>query len=252
LALKRPAEALRVADQGLVSLPKSARLQIARGHALTDTHRPDEAIAAFRAAMTYAPGSAEPVTDLALMLLHSERRDEAVVLLKRALEIQPQYADAASALSELELDAGHPEEAAKYIIPFFEQFSGLESARTLMSKLYLARALNAKEQGDFAEVERICREGLASVPNSAELHLLLGIRFARDNRLDDALQEFESSYKLQPDDPLVVLSLGKLYHQLGRDADARRLLTEGTAAAKRSGDQESVERFQQLLEKLSL
>ena len=252
MALKRPAEALRVADQGLVSLPESARLHIARGHALTATNRPDEAIAAFRAAMTYAPGTPEPVTNLALLLLHSERRDEAVGLLKRALEIQPQYADAASALSELELEAGHPEEAARYIIPFFQQYSGLQSARTLMSKLYLSRALNAKEQGDFAEVERICREGLASVPESAELHLLLGIRFARENRLDDALKEFESSYKFQPDDPLVVLSLGKLYHQLGRDADARRLLTEGAAAARRSGDKEAVERFQQALEKLSL
>jgi tetratricopeptide (TPR) repeat protein len=186
------------------------------------------------------------------MLLRAERRDEAVMLLKRALEIQPLYADAASALSELELAAGHPDEAAKYIVPFFQQFSGLEAARTLMSKLYLSRALNAQKQGDFAEVERVCREGLASVPESAELHLFLGIRFARENRLDDALKEFESSYKFQPDDPLVVLSLGQLYHRLGRDADARRLLTQGAAAAKLSGDREAMEHFQQALEKLSL
>jgi len=251
LMLKRPAEALRVADQGLVSLPKSAKLLIARGHALTDSNRSDEAIAAFREAMTCAPGTPEPVTDLALTLLHSDRRDEAVTLLKRALEIQPQYAAAASALSELELDARRPDEAAKYIVPFFQQFSGLASARTLMSRLYLARALNAKDQGDYAEVERFCREGLASVPESAELHLLLGIRFAREKRLDDALSEFEFAYKFQPDDPMVVLSLGQVYHQLGRDADARRVLTGGAAAAKLSGDTESLAHFQQALQKLS-
>lgn len=251
LSLKRPAEALRLAEQGVASLPHSARLHNARGQALEAGNQLDEAEAAFRAAITFGPGAPEPVTGLGLLLLRKGRRDEGVAQLKRALEIQPQYAKAIVALAQVELEAGHRDEAAEYIAPFFNQFPGSRIARELMSRLYLSRALEAARQSDFAAVERICRDGLASVPDSAELHGFLGSYYARENRWDEALKEFESSRQIRPNDPRVLMSLGALYHQLGRDSDARRLLTEGVELAKRSGNREVMDRFQQALQQLS-
>lgn len=251
LALKRPTEALRVADRGLTELPQSARLHSGRGQVLAGMGRLEEAEAAFHAAMSCAPGSPEPVTSLGLALLHASRREEGIAQLKRALEIQPQYSKAIVALSQVEMEAGHRDEAAQYIVPFFNQFPGSRLARELMSRLYLSEALDATRRGDFGAVEKICRDGLSHVSESAELHGFLGSYYARENRLDEALQEFEASRQLRPDDPRVLLSLGVLYHQLARDADARRLFTQGAELARRSGNGEALERFQQALQQLS-
>lgn len=249
--MKRPADALQVAERGLVSFPESARLHNARGQVLVEMNRLGEAVTAFRTAITYAPGAPEPVTSLGLALLRAGQRDEGMAQLRRALEIQPQYTKAVVALSELELEAGNRDEAARYLTPFFNQFPGSRVARELMSRLYLSRALDSARQGDFGSVERICREGLSNVPDSAELHGFLGTYYMRENRRDEALQEFEACRQIRPDDLRVLMSLGVLYHQLGRDADARRMLAEGAEAAKRSGNADAQQRFEHSLQQLS-
>ncbi len=243
-------EALRTAEQGLLLMPDSANLYTARGIALAAAGQLEKAADAYRAAMARASGAPEPVANLGLVLLQLGRQDEARACFKQALEIQPRFPDALVALGQLELDAAHPQSAAQYIVPYFQQFPGLHTARQLMANLHVALALEAARSGNAEATERFCREGLASVPDSAELYGFLGTFLAHERRYPEALEAFENLRRLQPHDPRMVMSLAHLYLELGRPADARLLLTEAVQDARQRRDATAAARFDEVLARI--
>ncbi len=251
MALDQTARALQTADRGLVALPDSANLYNARGLALASAGRFDEAIASYRAAIERAPGTSTAAANLGLVFLLLGRPEDARTQLQQALRLQPGYSKAVIALASLELNTGHLESAAQYIVPFFQQSPGSPTAKDLVTRYYIALALAAARRGDPTTVERTYREGLALVPDSAELHGVLGIHYFRAHKLPEALETLEAAHRLQPTDPRVVFLLGQVYAQLGRAADARAILRDGIDQARQRGDNTTVARFQALLGKLS-
>ncbi len=119
-----------------------------------------------------------------------------------------------------------------------------------MTKLHIGFARDAVRAGNTVGAEQACREGLALLADSAELHGFLGTFYARQNRLPEAISSLEASHRLQPNDVRTMLPLAQLYAASGRSKDAHVMLTRGEEEARRSGQLEAAAQFTELLRQL--
>ncbi len=250
MALDQTDRALQTADRGLRLMPDSANLYNARGLALASARRFEDAIAAYRAAIDLAPGSPTATANFGLLFLLLGQKDAARTQLQQALRLQPGFGKAVIALASIEMEAGNFAAAAQYVIPYFQQYPGSRTAMELATRYFVARALAASRQGDPSLVERTYREGLALMPESAELHGVLGVHYIHVGKLPEALETLETAYRIQPRDPRILSVLGQLYIQIGRSGDARKVLREGAEQARQRGDDATAARFDALLAKV--
>ncbi len=248
--LRQPGEAVRVARQGLALTPDDAGLLNSLGVALDLLGRYDEAITAFRSAATDGSRAAEANLNLAISLVHAGRKEAAYEYLNRALLLQPKFPKALAELGYLELDAWRLESAGKYIREFYNTYPGSDWARGLMTQLSVRTALAASREGAFEAAERACRDGLKVNPDSADLHAILGRLCAHQKRFPEAVTALETSRRLSPGDPRVLVALADVYTQLGRFAEARQVLVEGEQRAQRAGDAAASGRYRELLDRL--
>ena len=94
-------QALSVVDAHLKEHPKDARGLFLRGVILAEQHKPDEAIAAFRALNDERPELPEPYNNLAVLYAAQGRYDEARRVLETAILADPSYAIAHENLGDL-------------------------------------------------------------------------------------------------------------------------------------------------------
>ena len=234
--LHQPTEAVRVAGQGLAAHPDAPELQNALGVALRAAGRLEDAIEPFRRAIAGSPTVVEPDFNLGLTLLQLGRRDEAYVYLKCALALEPTYPNALIVMGQTEMEAGRLESAAQYLRPLYKFYPGMTAARHLMTQWCLLAGMAEVRAGRLAAAESDFREGLAVSPDHPELHGRLGLVYAQQRRLPEALDQLETFHRLQPAEPRASLFLGQVYASLGRLDDARRTLAEGEQLARRAGD----------------
>jgi len=83
-------------------------------------------------------------------------------------------------------------------------------------RLLYARALMAAEQDDLPGAERDLRRVIALKPDDAEALNALGYTLAdRTDRRAEALELIERAYKLKPDEPAIIDSLGWIRYRMG-------------------------------------
>jgi tetratricopeptide (TPR) repeat protein len=88
------------------------------------------------------------------------------------------------------------------------------------SRLLYARALLAAEQNDVPAAEKDLRRVIEMKPDDAEALNALGYTLAdRTDRRSEALELIERAYKLKPDEPAIIDSLGWIRYRMG-DLDA--------------------------------
>jgi len=88
------------------------------------------------------------------------------------------------------------------------------------SRLLYARALLAAEQNDVPAAEKDLRRVIELKPDDAEALNALGYTLAdRTDRRTEALELIERAYKLKPDEPAIIDSLGWIRYRMG-DLDA--------------------------------
>ena len=100
-AAGRAEQALALADRALAATPRSAPLRFARGVALSELKRGDEAIAVFRALNEDHPELAEPYNNLAVLLAARGELDGARHALEQALRARPDDATALENLGDI-------------------------------------------------------------------------------------------------------------------------------------------------------
>lgn len=193
------------------------------GRAYQALGRTTKALAAFE---QVGPGNEYlPAKLFQAQLLFAAKRDrEASSILARARDEQPDYAIQlylieAEALSE----HGRTEQAWTLV----EQ--ALASYPDDLNLLY-TRAMLAEKRGDLAQLERDLRQVIAREPDNAMALNALGYTLAdRTDRHEEALRLIEQAYRINPDDPAILDSLGWVNYRLGNLADAERLLRKAHA-----------------------
>jgi len=250
LVAGHPADGLRLMDEGLRRMPDSSLLADARGNDLAALGRLDEAIASYRTAIAKSANNPMPLANLGLALLQRGERQEGRGYLRQALAVQPGFSKALVAEAHLELEDGDFAAAGRLIFPYFEQFPGLKNARALLADFYLAKAVTANRRGQPAEAEKSCRDGLAVIAESPQLHGFLGVQLLQRGELPTAISELEASHRADANDPRGIAALTAAYVQARRFSEARRLVESAEAAAKARGDGRNAQRYREELRAL--
>jgi tetratricopeptide (TPR) repeat protein len=227
--LKQPAEAVRVARQGLALIGENTDLYSMLGTAFGDLGRPGEAIDALHKALALAPNDADANFNLGRVLLALDRLPEAKVALLRSLTLQPTFPDALTLLGRLELEAGHWEEAEKYLRPLFESHPEMPEAPTLMASWHRQAGAAAEAKNDPVAAERhyeaaVAIESHPDTPEAREAtakwHLHAGAAAEANKDLVAAERHYREGVALNPNQPELQASLGALYLVQQRFSDA--------------------------------
>lgn len=245
-----PAEAVRVAQAGLVHWPDSFELHYALGLAYSDLGRTEAALEAYRAALARQPGDADTNFNLGFLLLAAGDAAGARACFQRALETQPTFPKALAYLGRMELEAGRIAAAAEYIVPLYDAHPGQPLARRLMAMWHLRAAQAAEADADPEGAEQHYREGLLVEPSVPELHAGLAALCLRQGRASEALDVLARWRELQPANARAALLLGEAHLQLGRRDSARTALTEAAALAMRAGDEALAAQCRELIDRL--
>lgn len=249
-SLQKPAEAERVARLGVEALGRQPELLDALALALADAGKHGDAVAAWQAALAQNLGDAGMNHNLARSFLALRRLDDALDALDRSLTLQPSYLPTLLLRGQIELEAGHVEDAEKYLRPAFESHPEEHQARRLFAEWHLRSGIAAETRNDPASAERHYRDGLTVDENQAELLIRLGLFYLAHNRPSEAIAPLASYHALQPESAPGCLFLGQAYAATGEREQAREILTKGLQLAERSGNAKAADECRRLLQQL--
>ena len=247
---QRPEEALRIVRDELSRTPSAYELHNVHGAVLLDLRRVEESVEAYREAVAHAPNDADSNFNLGSGLLALGRREEGLHHLKQSLTLQPTYPRTLILLGRLALEEDRMSDAYRFLKPLYDSNPGQAMARQLLARYHLRLGDAAAANQNARVAEDNYREGLKIGPDLAELNASFGVFLLLQHRLNEALEPIESYHRLRPEDPQASLFLGQLYAQLGRIADARRVLTEGRKLAERVGNTDTANHCREILEHL--
>jgi len=248
--LGQPAEAERVAREGLDRLGRQPELLDALGLSLSVVGRQEEAIAAWQQALEKEPNDAGINHNLATALLALGRLDDALAALARSLTLRPTFLPTLLLRGEIELEAGHLDAAENHLRRAFDLHPGDATARRLLARWHLKMGAAAESRQDPAVAERHYRDGLVLEAGHAELLVSLGAFYLVQSRPADAIEPLLAYHRQKPDSPEGFLFLGQAYAGAGHRDPARALLTQGAELADRLGRTRIATHCRSLLEKL--
>jgi Tfp pilus assembly protein PilF len=186
-------EAAALMKKGIAKDPKSAALQINLAMALSGKNDVDGANKAFEEAIRLDPNSGIDLVTYASHLARNGKRDDAVARLKQAEKIS---ASDAGVLASVALE--------------YKAMKDFKSCVAVLDK-----AVHVKDVAELRVYRGTCKLGLkdlpgattefkdavAKEPNNALAHYSLGNALADGGKLTEAVTEWETYLKLQPDGP---------------------------------------------------
>lgn len=217
VALDRSPEALALLSAKVTYFENSGVIRDAVGQLLMQAGRYDEAVAMLRQASILSPDDAAIRERYGLALYyHKDYRDCAEVL--SALVQKESYskrADLFTMLGECQLQIGKPRDA-RYS---YETASQLDDSSAAVWRGLGQAALAC---GDLRRAELSLARSLKTDAVAAETHLLLGYVYLRQNRLPEALTQFQTSSAQDPRDTVSICMQGYVFEKMGRNQDATR------------------------------
>ncbi|MDQ6678492.1 MAG: tetratricopeptide repeat protein, partial [Acidobacteriota bacterium] len=127
-----------------------------------------------------------------------KKLDEAEEQLNRALTIDPAYTDARFDLASVAADAGKWESAANQFKQVLTERPDYPKAQEHLSDVLVLWGDGLAKAGKDSEAVALYRQALANRASDVQLHGRLGMAFARMDRLDESLLEFEAILRLDP------------------------------------------------------
>ena len=211
--------------------PKNYQAWFYLGYVYNATNRRDDAIAAYRKAVTLQPGVLETNLNLGMLLAANGESEAGKYLLaasklkptpeqislisrawlmlgsrisgtdfagavdayQRAAELDPKDVTALIELGQLLEKHGDSNGAEKAYKDALARSGGSSDAQALLASLYL-------RNNRLPEAEQLLRSYLQQNPQSANAHLELGRILRSEQKFDEAIAELEKSLELKPSD----------------------------------------------------
>lgn len=238
------------AQRGLALHPDAFELNDELGIVYGELGYKTEAVESFTRAVRLEPGDANANCNLALALLRDGRPGEAREALERSLRRQPTFPQALAMLAQLNLQEGHFPEAESCARALSTCEPGHPAARQVLGACRLAAALRAEQRGATDEAEKAYRDGIAVDASNALLHRGLGVLLLLQGKAAESIPSLSMFQQLQPDLAEAALLLGEAQARAGNLEQARSLLRQSAAQARRSGDPAVTGQAEALLEQL--
>jgi uncharacterized protein YgiM (DUF1202 family) len=93
--------------------------------------------------------------------------------------------------------------------PTARQFEAPATIESGPAKGLFSKALKAQNEGQFDSATKLWKSFLSKHPDSFEGHNNLGLVYYTQDRVSQALQEFETAYRLEPTDPRIRKNLAR-------------------------------------------
>jgi type IV pilus biogenesis/stability protein PilW len=168
--------------------------------------------------------------DFGLVFMAKEKYDMAVTHFQKAVELKPDYSLAKNNLGSAYLVMEQWDKAIAALEPVTEDML-YATPHYPLSNLGWAYY----NKGDYDKARRYLDKALELKPDFVIAQLNLGRTFLATGRLHQALNLFEKIASESPNNPLVLLELGKTYRLLG-DYDNARLALRGVIKVTKDSD----------------
>ncbi len=167
-----------------------------RGNTYSNLERFEEAIDEYRKAVSADPNLADAIRNLANTYYYLERFDEAKPLLARFIQLQTTTSAALIAavttLGELERSDGNYTASIAYDLRAIELDSDNDSQVHIMANTY-------NNAGEADKAIAVYQKAVEVMPGNAFFDRSLGRILEQENRIEDALQAYESAAAKNPD-----------------------------------------------------
>ena len=200
-----PTPMLPVPQQEAGAMEPAAREQLNAGYAALNRKNLDAAQKAFAQASKLDPKSAAPLLGLAEVARLRNKPADVEKWLKQALAVAPQSADAQRAWGRYQFAVGNLPNAETALRKAADLDPRAAISHLDLGDLYMGGLKRPKEAAEAY------RRAVELKPDHAGAHNGLGTALAALGRTDDAVAEFEAAAKLAPENPLPLISLGRLY-----------------------------------------
>jgi len=197
---------------------------------LSEKHKYEEAIPAWRKALEIDAGDARSHNNLGVALAALGKSQEAEDEYATALKLNTEDAQAQSNLGSQLAEAGQLDEAVVH----FRRAVELRPTNAT-AHINLGHAL-AEEGGHADEALSELRKAVELAPESAEAHNILGVFLARSGNLEEGLEHMQKAVELGPDSVEFHFNLGRGLAAKSRFGEA---LPQLEAAAKFSNGQDA-------------
>jgi tetratricopeptide (TPR) repeat protein len=194
--------------------PESPRARFNLGVVLHRSGRHEEAISAYRTALSLGGGDDPDVqVELGNVLAESGEYPDALGHLRRAIELDPEHAHGHFSLGRALEATGATAEAEGHYRRATDLLPGHTGAHGGLGRVL--RAL-----GRPAEAEVQFRRALEISPDLVAARLDLGNLLAASGRLEEAIDHYQALINLAPEFVLPHINLASTYHLLGRFEEA--------------------------------
>jgi tetratricopeptide (TPR) repeat protein len=187
-----------VSAQQLEKYPDDFTANFRMGDLLLTKNQATEAIPYFQRAAESDPRSVLAATELGAALFAARRLPESAEMLRRALTIDPTYTDARFNLASVLASSGKFEESVREFGQVLaEKPDNLKAQQNRADALALWGDQVAKA-GDDNKAIALYREAMPELASNPDMHLRLGMAYARQERLDESQAEFEAVLRIDP------------------------------------------------------
>jgi cytochrome c-type biogenesis protein CcmH/NrfG len=185
------------------------------GQLLVDDGQFAQAVESLRQASVLAPEDLGIREHLAMALLYNKQPREASDIFARLLKEEPQSIrpELWIALGQCQLETNRVSDARSS----FDKATQLDASSAVAWR-NLAKA--TLELGDTRRAEIVLRKAMTIQSENSECHLMLGYIRLRQERLNDALVEFQSASLLDRNDTLSLCMIGHVLEKMGKQTEA--------------------------------
>jgi tetratricopeptide (TPR) repeat protein len=179
------------------------------GAAAAQTGKLDEAIDAYKKAITIKPNSAEIYSNMGVALQDQGKFDEAIDAYQKAISLNPNYADAFCNMGNALKGQGKLEEA----IDAYQKAISLNPNHALAHN-NMGNAL--KDQGKFDEAIDAYKKAISLNPNYVDTYYNMGLGLKAQGKLDEAIDAYQKAISLNPNHALAHNNIGVVFQGKGQ------------------------------------
>lgn len=192
LAPTKPDDAIEAFHQASVLKPKDAEPHLSAGAVLEKQNRYTDAVEQYKAALALDPQAADALTGLANIYMRGHRFGEAEDVLRKLLALRPNDHSAQAQLGRMLASDGRNDEAIAELQNALHSSPDDPELQRDLADLHL----QAKH---YAEAEALYKSLVVRTPNDPVVHNSYGQCLLRQNKLEEAWQQFFAAVQMKPD-----------------------------------------------------
>lgn len=208
-------EAIREMETAVALKPRFADLRYTLGALYAEAGDANKAAELFRSSIDINPNFFKAHVHLARILMLKRDRDNAIRELECAKDSCPKFykKELNDLLKALRVNRDEEELKTFFHCIIEEKPSSAQISREL--------AIEAIQNGNEAEAIRELKKAITLQPDYPDLHNYLGIAYGNAGMVDDAIEEFETSLKINPKYSKARLNLALVLYENERYSEAK-------------------------------